>query len=513
MGEYPGVRRLLVFVAALGAPVYLALSSFYREPAAAAGLVPEPTVRVAAEWEPVIGVLIGWPIMLPPALVVALAQEVDLYVTVCDGCSAQQAAAHFAAWGIAPLRVHFIFTAQGSGYYLPRDWGPFAVFDARGYRLVDSRFIDYPFGTVNHRHLYWIPRIAGLDYRTDDQAPLAVARTLGYPCTELPFALTGGNVLFDGRGTAFATEIMLDENHYHGISREACMDIARQGLGIQQFHFVSNFQRLGIQHIDCLMKLLDEERILVKRAPPDHPAAPYIERAICQLSRLTNVYGRPYEILRIDTPTYYKNKLANYTNALIVNRSIFVPLFGISADAAALETWRRAMPGYHVQGFEHHAGAKGWSTSDALHCRVRGIWDPGMLYLTHRRPDPVVAWSSRLTLAVHIRDYSGSGLVAERLQLAWRTAGSSAWMMARLHATGRQHVYQASIEGVPPGAGVEYYFVAASRSGRQETLPRTAPDGFCTFSTVAHPRALLYDDAQPTASRSHLESRACAGFP
>ena len=228
-----------------------------------------------------------------------------------------------------------------------------------------------------------------------------------------------------------------------------------------------------------MLKLLDEERILVKRAPPDHPDFEPIERAVGYLSKLCNVYGRPYEILRIDTPRYHLHKLANYTNAVIVNRTIFVPLFGIAADAEALNTWREAMPGYDVQGFDY----TGWSASDALHCRVRGIWDPHMLQLTHRRMDAVVDWENKFTLAVHVRDYSGAGLVEDQFQLAWRTQGSSDWRKTRLQATAQNQLYQGSIEGVQPGQTVEYYFAAASRSGRQETLPRTAPNGFYTFAT------------------------------
>jgi agmatine deiminase len=494
-----GVRHFLLFVTVPCLTVSWVGSSFSEHPTPVTKPVAANPIRVAAEWEPVTGVLIGWPLQLPPALVCALSQQVDLYVTVCDCRAAEQAAAQFGAWGIDPKRVRFVVTEQGTGYYLTRDWGPFAAFDEEGrYRLVDSQLLDYPFGTVSQRRLFWMPRITRVDYRPDDRAPLAVAQTLGCPSRELPFAMTGGNVAFDGQGTAFATEIMLDENRAYGVSRETLLAIAQQELGVQHFHFVPNFQRFGIQHIDCLMKLLDEERILIKRAPPDHPAFEHIERAVCHLSRLSNVYGRPYQLLRIDTPRYYRNKLANYTNALIVNRTIFVPLFGIPADAMALSTWRQAMPGYEVYGFEHKDGLKSWSTSDALHCRVRGIWDPGMLYLAHRRMDAVVDWASQFTLAAHVRDYSGAGLIEEQLSLVWRTGESTPWRKVRLQGTAQEHVYQGTIEGVPPEQTVEYYFAAASRSGRQETLPRTAPDGFYTFATAQLPSSSTRRNTAPS---------------
>src|ERR1043165_8531251 len=109
----------------------------------------------------------------------------------------------------------------------------------------------------------------------------------------------------------------------------------------------------------------------------------------------------------------------SYTNAVIVNRSIFVPLFDIPADALALQTWREAMPGYVVRGFTH----RGWKNTDALHCRVRGIWDPHMLYLTHRPPEPTVDGYRGFTPTVQIRDYSGAGLIKEQLPPHWRPRG------------------------------------------------------------------------------------------
>jgi agmatine/peptidylarginine deiminase len=449
------------------------------QPAPATCTTPAVGLRVAAEWEPVMGVLIGWPLQVPDKLVVALSQEVDVYVTVSDRVHAAAAARQFCAWGIDPRRVRFVVTDQGRGYYITRDWGPFAVFDDRGqHHMAGHLFRGYAVGSSVTDHLYWVPPIMGLPYRPESRASAAVASTVGCPLRELPVYLTGGNVAFDGRGTAFATEVLLAENRWHGVDREQFLAVAREELGIRQFHILPNFERLGIQHVDCVMKLLDEERVLVKRPPPGDPACDDIERLVCCLSRLTNVHGRPYQILRIDTPRYHPHRLANYTNALIVNRSIFVPLFGIPGDAAALDTWRQVMPGYDVKGFED----KLWVSNDALHCRVIGIWDPHMLYLAHRRPDAVVAAAAKITLEVAVRDYSGAGLIDEQLRLVWRTPGTATWKSARLQPTTAEHRYQASIEGVPPGRTVEYYFEAASRSGRHETLPRTAPVGVYTFT-------------------------------
>ncbi len=399
-----------------------------------------------------------------------MARDVDLYVTVRNAWAQSRASRTFEDWGIDRHRVHFVVTGQGTGYYLPRDWGPFAVFDAAGkYRLIDGQLRDYPLGGLTGQRLISLTSLLGLNYRQDDQASVAFARALGVERTELPISLTGGNVVFDGLGTGFASHILLEENNAMGISEEQFRSYLSQHLGVHRFHFLPNFERMGIQHVDCLFKLLDEERLLVKRPPADHPLYAHVENVVQHLRQIPNVRGRPYEILRIDTPRYLLSKLANYTNAIILNRRIYVPLFGLEADAAALATWRQAMPGYEVLGFPY----EGWSFTDALHCRVRGVWDPAMLYLSHPRP-PCRVPGPTLTLVVQIRDYSGCGLLADRQTLTWRPRGGG-WQVVPLHPAREIDTFQATLTGLPPGQTIEYYFSAASASGRQETMPRTAP--------------------------------------
>jgi agmatine/peptidylarginine deiminase len=483
------MNRLLFYAVAGYALVAPATCGFAEDPSPASQAKGH-AIRAAAEWEPAVGVLIGWPLKLPKPLVLEMAKDVHLYVTVANHGAEQKARGTFEKWGIDPEQIHFIVAKQGDGYFLTRDWGPFAVFDARGeYRLVDGRYRDYPVSGIDSgKRLLWLSKLFGLDYRPDDATPAAVAEVLGVKRTELPVALTGGNVLLDGQGTGFATQIIIDENIAMGTPKDQFLRTLAQELGVTRLHVLPNFERhgfegtgFGIQHVDCLLKLLDEERILVKRVPKDHPDFEHVEAAVRHLGKLTSVYGRSYSLLRIDTPRYRKDYLANYTNALILNRKVYVPLFGIPGDKPALETWRAAMPGYEVFGFEFDQGEDGWSYTDSLHCRTRAIWDRKMLHLTHKRMDARVASACRQLIEVHVRDYSGAGLIEDKLQLLWRTGGSAKWTQVRLEPAARALTFRATIAGLRPGQTVEYYLSAASRSGREETLPRTAPKGCYAF--------------------------------
>jgi hypothetical protein len=185
--------------------------------------------------------------------------------------------------------------------------------------------------------------------------------------------------------------------------------------------------------------------------------------------------------LRIDTPRYENDDLANYTNSIIVNRKIYVPLFDIPRDPEALRSWRAAMPGYEVTGYLLSKEELDMRYTDAIHCRVRAIWDQRMLHMTHKRIRSSAPSESGFHVAARIRDYSNLGLLEDQLRLAWRIAGTRSWNEIPLKRAAPPHAFGATIPEVEAGQTVEYYLSAASRSGRKESLPRTAPKGYYAF--------------------------------
>jgi agmatine/peptidylarginine deiminase len=447
--------------------------------------------RVAAEWEPALGAMVAWPPIVPDALLVEIAEDDRLFLLVDDAEMRAEAETELEAMGVDLESVEFIGVGESEGLAWTRDWGPFALFDEHGaHHFADPRFVDYPMSTPNCEGRLYSMEYSFLYPAVDDTATEKVARSLGFSNVQLPYAFTGGNALVDGHGTAFSTCVMLNENRRKlGVSREEFYRAVETRLGISNYVMLPNFEWFGIQHIDCLLKPLDAETILVKRVPENHPDHGPIEEIVAYLSSLTNPHGRPYRILRIDTPPYlFGHYVANYTNSLILNRKVLVPLFGIPADEKALETWREAMPGYEVIGFEN-PGSLGWSWFDALHCRVRAIWDPEMLYMHHRRLDSSLEPADAHPVGVSLRDHSRKGLIDEELRLSWRLEGETLWKQVPLEKAGPEsEMYIASIPGPGVGETVEYFISAADRSGRRETLPRGAPVGFYSFSVVSRAR-------------------------
>ncbi|AXE18420.1 hypothetical protein DR864_11990 [Runella rosea] len=460
------------------------------------------TNRTAAEWEPAKGTMIVWPLCVPYKLVVELAKDNHLYTLVANDSSKIEAQKWYTQWGIDAARVTFVQAPQGIDAWWTRDWGPSAIFMPDGtMKLGDGKYI---FATPNTKmgcddsleFIYKDKANRIIKTETDDNATLPLAKGLNIEVLDLPFITTGGNVLTDGLGTAFSSCILLNENQFYGVSKENFFRLNKELAGFGKYHILPNFEKRGIQHLDCLMKLLDEERILVAEPPTDHELYAVYENIVeDELKKLKTVYGRPYQIIRIKTGRYDKEQLAAYTNSIIVNKTIYVPLFQIKEDSEAIKTWQKAMPGYVVKGFtyalkdepivskamqQHYKSGYGWNYGDALHCRTRAIWDSQMLYLTVKRLPAKIAPNEPLTVYATIIDYSKKGLEAQAQRVYWRVKGEQNWKEEPLKSAGNDTHFYATIPTKVTHEIIEYYISAASKSGNRETMPRTAPSGFYT---------------------------------
>ena len=464
---------------------------------------PSNRPRMAAEWEPAIGVLITWPLSLPHKLVVELAKDTKLYILVETRASQQDAIKWFSKWGILPDRVKFITAPQGIDASWTRDWGPPAVFTHEGtMKLADGKYLYATPVTGlacddTLQFIYKDDKNQILQTKIDDKIPDYVASSIEIDMVNLPFVFTGGNVISDGQKTAFSTCALSNENKYTGVSDEKFRHDVKQLLGIEQYNFISNFEEHGIQHIDCFMKLLDEERILVMRPPVDHPSYAQYEGIIThELSQLKNAYGRPYQILRIDTDRYRDDELAAYANSLILNQNIYVPLFGIPQDSMALKQWSDAMPGYTVKGFDFVLSREpalqphakeiykgiGWTGGDALHCRTRAIWNPNMIYISVDRLPAKVAKAKEYEIKAILKDYSKGSLDPTMIKVMWRVQGKEEWKESKLTRTQILDQYTATIQGGQAGVTIEYYVTAHSNWGSNQTMPVVAPKGFYQFT-------------------------------
>lgn len=464
--------------------------------------------RTAAEWEPALGTLVVWPLSIPHKLVIELANDNHLFMMVKNEDARKEAEKWFSEWRINPENVTFIYAKQGVDAWWTRDWGPSAVFTKDGeYKLADGKYI---YSTpLTDRECNDSLRFLSYDKngnvertQIEDDATIPLAKQLGFELLDLPYINTGGNVITDGIGTAFSTCVITAENKYHGIDQEKFLQLNDSLLGFKRYNIISNFANYGIHHIDCFLKLIDEETLLVAEPPNDHELFEVYNNIVDnELSNLKTPYNRPYKIIRIKTARFQGERLAAYTNSLILNKTVYVPLYNIPQDSFALKTWGNAMTGYAIKGFTFELDKEpivanevkafyttvfnttyGWNHEDGLHCRTRAIWNPKMLFISINKIDGIVNPSQKLRVYATIIDYSDEGLVKNKNELYWRISGETEWKTIPLSTTDNKNQFFAEIPNHNSGTTIEYYISAISKSEEKETRPITAPIASYKFS-------------------------------
>ena len=397
---------------------------------------PQPAVN-PAEWEPMTGVLIRYPLAVPLSLVAEMAEDVEVMTIVASQSQQQTAYNQYNNYGVNMENCTWLIAPTNTVY--TRDYGPWYIFDGEG----NQGIID---------HIYNRPRPA------DDQIPAILGETLGIPVYGLPLIHTGGNYMSDGMGVGMSTRLVLAENPE--LSAAEVDSIMLEYLGLSTYHKLEYIESGGIHHIDCWAKLLDPGRILVKRLDPVNPL---LEERAEYLATVVSSYGRPYEVIRIDCVSS-----TPYTNALILNDKVLVPLFSHYLDQQAMETWEEAMPGYEVLGFYGS-----WYSNDALHCRTMGMTDRYMLRIVHvPLGDRENTGEDYLVQAV-VHPYSNMSLLPGSPEVLWKAESGPYTSVTMTYAAG--DTYTGYIPEQPDGEEIYYYLSADDESGRHETHPYIGP--------------------------------------
>jgi agmatine/peptidylarginine deiminase len=397
---------------------------------------PALPAREVAEFERMGSVLIRYPFGIPISLIAALAEETPLVTLVSSTSQENTVRAQYVAAGMNPASYSFLRAPTNS--YWTRDYGPWFVQTADEVAVV-----DFPYNR---------PR------PLDDDVPLVVAASLGMEVYGMPLIQTGGNWMSDGYGTAASTDLVVEENP--GLTEAQMAEMVQSYVGVGRYFTLPDPNNTYIDHIDCWSKFLDVDKVMVREVPTSHAQYDEIEAAAAWFAQTPSGWGTPYEVYRVWTPNNQP-----YTNSLILNGRVFVPLAGSSWDDEALEAYRQAMPGYEVLGF-----TGSWESTDALHCRVKGLADPGLLHIHHvPAPADVAAWQP-VELRTQLTVGSGQALIEDSLRCWFRVDGGD-WSALPLTADGAE--WRVFLPALAADQELDYYLQAADASGRFEQHPFT----------------------------------------
>ncbi|MBR4911293.1 MAG: agmatine deiminase family protein [Bacteroidales bacterium] len=410
---------------------------------------PAAPVTAVAEFQPMGGVMIAYPLGIPVELVRELSQITQVKVIVDTPSDSMQASNYFNNNQVNMANVSFWLIQHDS--YWTRDYGPWFVVDGQ-----DSvRVIDFVYNRPQRPN--------------DDAALESVVDFMGVRRYEMPLVHTGGNYMVDGYGTAASTMLVLQENPAE--TESSILSMTQNYLGIDNYMILPDPLGEYIAHIDCWGKFLDVDKVLIGQVPTNDPRYSNYEEVAQTFADAVTPWGNHYQVFRV-----YANPNAHnatpYTNSLILNDHVFVPVTGNSHDNEAIAAYQQAMPGYTIVPIMQ-SDYTPWLSTDALHCRTHELADPGMLYLKHYPLLGEVSLNDPLNISVTVKALSGADLVADSLLVFFRiNHGDWHWHTLQnvsddeytFSFTAINYLYQ-------PGDTVEYYLYAKDESGRTEKHP------------------------------------------
>ena len=423
---------------------------------------PSGTVRFPAEFEPMQAVTIRYPLGIPTSLVKQLSERTKVYVIVT---SSQESSARSTFQNAGCNMSNITYYNMTTDSYWVRDYGPWYIFNDLQPAIVDN--------------VYNRPR------QNDNLVPINMGQQLGLTVYGMNLTHTGGNMMEDGRGVGVSDELILNENNNNETNVRNKM---RNYLGIDPYHITIDPQGDYIAHVDCWGKFLAPDKILIAKLPTTNSQYDEYEQVAEFFANTNCCWGYPYKVYRVYEPG--GSTLAPYTNSLIVNKTVFVPLGSNSThNNNALAVYQQALPGYEIIGVTGASGTP-WQNTDALHCRTRGVMDFNMLFVDHR---DVVFGEQPMQDSIAITSkfiaYSGQNLKQDSL-LVYYSIDGNAYQTAHMTATGNADEYVGYIKGYHYGSSVDYYVFGADYSGHRYSQPSFGAVEPHHFSIEENPAAI-----------------------
>lgn len=406
---------------------------------------PSGEIRPIAEYEPMEAVMVRYPFGIPIYLIKEMSEVVDVITIVGSVYEQNSVINQYLSNNIDTSRCDFLIRPTDS--YWTRDYGPwFIAIDNSSVAMFDFTY-NRPRYNDNMINTYLAPFLQMDRYASSIE-------------------LTGGNYMNDGTSQAASTTLTYTENP--AWTHQEIHDHFEEYLGVSDFHFINDPLGDYIEHIDCWGKYLAPDKVLIGQVAETDWRYQDYEDVAEYFAGLTSPYGTPMQVFRVYTPGNYQT--TPYTNSLILNNKVFVPLSGSTHDAAAIEVYQNAMPGYEIVGINYNY----WQNTDALHCRTHEIADREMLYVKHQPLHGEVESYGSVTFTTELYSYGNHNIYADSVFVYVKSDNGEfvPYNMTNVE----DNTWEVAIEGLPMGE-VEYYIYAADDSGRNECHPYIgAPD-------------------------------------
>ena len=339
-------------------------------------------LRFPAEWEPQSAILIAWPhagtdwaerLDSVEATYVALVAAITRFqaVLVCVADSALETRARrLLAGGAADLsRVRFERLPYDDTWL--RDSGPITLQESDGFRLLDFHFTAWGGKFEAGRDDLLVSALCerGVFSRAQRQ--------------RIAFALEGGAIETDGRGTLLSTWRCLHERH-PGVERAAIAQNLQTWLSQERTLWLEHGYLEGDDtdaHIDTLARFAGPDAIVYQGCQDvEDSHFSELQAMAAELAQFRRSDGEAYRLFELPWPQPIldggRRLAASYANFLIINGAVLMPAYDDVADAGAARVLGSAFPDREIV---------------AVPCRPL-IWQNGSLHcLTMQLPEGLIA--------------------------------------------------------------------------------------------------------------------------
>lgn len=459
----------------------------YRFPQAKGIETPPPfeNLRTMAEWEEIQALTISWKgfsSILKQITRAAMEETKVIIFSENPNSTTNYLMGNAAGGPLESMENVQIIDAESNSIWI-RDYGANTVY---GNRVDTLTLVDW---------IYNRPR------PKDDVIPDVLADVLGlelYATTSPPNDLvnTGGNFMSDGQGTAFASELILEENEvgnpYNVTEKEEeeIDDILGEFQGIDRYIKMTALPYDIINHIDMHMKLLDEETLLVGYYPEGVADGPQINANIdFVVNNFLNYFGEEYKVVRIpmpDSPSglYPDDSPAGfyrtYTNGVFVNKTYIYPSYREEYDTTAARIYEELLPGYTLVPIDcDDENSQIIALAGAIHCITHSVGVNDPLLIVHNSLADTDDASNPYEIKATVEHRSGISSAS----LHWRLMGDSEYNTEEMTA-GIESNWLANIPAQEVGSIIEYYVSAIAENGKIQVRPIVAPAGFWSFEVL-----------------------------
>jgi len=419
-----------------------------------------------AEFDAAEGVFFSWKgyTNFLKQLIKFIAEDYQVYVAV-SSYSQSSAKSTLENYGVNMNNVHFINANLDSIWM--RDFGPDWIFTKDG----DRQVIDL---------VYNRPR------PNDDKFPSLMAQQLGLKAFKSSLILPGGNLILDGYGVAIMTDVVFDSSQ--GGDPNMSMDQLKQYMkdyfNVKKVIMIKKMNNDGTGHADMFCKLLNRNTIIVGEYAKPEDGAPgnyaILNENAEKLAKETNGLGEHFKVVRIPMPpysggSYWGSGISyTYTNSLIINKKVLVPIYGFSTDEKALNIYRSILPGYDVRGFDSNDII---SANGSIHCISKLLMaDPLDIKF-----NPITTGSAGVKINITAKIKAIHKLDPDNVDVYYSKSKYGPFDRVKMINTGDE--YSAYIPPQTSGSKIYYYIEAEDNTGMYENVPENAPEnGVYTLS-------------------------------